>query len=71
MLAFKKKKGKEEDWESIRNFQTTKIEQKIGIDVQIDLIRSFLNKLTDRNYVDIKNKIIESFMFYCSLYICS
>jgi len=59
MLAFKKKKGKEEDWESLRNFQTTKIEQKIGIDVQIDLIRSFLNKLTDRNYVDIKNKIIE------------
>lgn len=59
MLAFKKKKGKEEDWESLRNFQTTKLEQKIGIDVQIDLIRSFLNKLTDRNYVDIKNKIIE------------
>jgi len=59
MLSFKKKKGKEDDWESLRSFQTTKIEQKVGIDVQVDLIRSFLNKLTDRNYVDIKNKIIE------------
>jgi len=63
MLNFKKKKnnGKnvEEDWDTLRSFQTTKLEQKVGIDVQIDLIRSYLNKMTDRNFVEIKNKIIE------------
>jgi len=49
----------EDDWESIRTFQTTKIEQKIGLDAQIDLLRSNLNKMTDKNYFDIKNKIID------------
>ena len=64
MLNFKRKKttnakGIEEDWDTIRSFQTTKLEQKVGLDVQIDLIRSYLNKMTDRNFMDIKNKIIE------------
>lgn len=63
VLNFKKKKnnGKnvEEDWETLRSFQTTKLEQKVGIDVQIDLIRSYLNKMTDRNFIEIKNKITE------------
>jgi hypothetical protein len=63
VLNFKKKKnnGKnvEEDWDTLRSFQTTKLEQKVGIDVQIDLIRSYLNKMTDRNFVEIKNKITE------------
>jgi hypothetical protein len=49
----------EDDWETIRSFQTTKIEQKVGIDAEIDLLRSYLNKMTDKNYSDIKNKIIE------------
>ena len=62
MLNFKKKKSNVrdfEDWETLRSFQTTKLEQKVGIDVQIDLIRSYLNKMTDRNFVEIKNKITE------------
>jgi hypothetical protein len=62
ILNFKKKKvskNTEEDWDSIRSFQTTKIEQKVGIDLQIDLIRSYLNKMTDKNFVEFKNKIIE------------
>lgn len=62
MLNLKKKKNlknMEEDWDSIRSFQTTKIEQKVGIDVQIDLIRSYLNKMTDKNFMELKNKIIE------------
>jgi hypothetical protein len=63
MLNYKKKKGGvkgvEEDWDTIRSFQTTKIEQKVGLDLQIDLIRSYLNKMTDRNFCEIKNKIIE------------
>lgn len=63
VLNFKKKKnnGKniDEDWDTLRSFQTTKLEQKVGIDVQIDLIRSYLNKMTDRNFIEIKNKITE------------
>lgn len=48
-----------EDWESLRTFQTTKIEEKVGMDAQIDLIRSLLNKMTDKNYNDISNKIFD------------
>jgi len=47
------------DWESLRTFQTTKIEQKAGLDAQIDLIRSNLNKISDKSYIDIRNKIID------------
>jgi hypothetical protein len=61
----KKKRGKNsemssEDWEAIRNFQATKMEEKTGIDASIDVIRSHLNKITDKNYTDYRNKIIES-----------
>jgi len=66
---FKKKKNRktggaveivnDEDWESIRSFHTTKIEQKVGIDAQIDLIRSALNKMIDSNYNEKYNYIIE------------
>lgn len=62
MLNIKKKnfhKNVEDDWDSIRTFQTTKIEQKVGIDIQLDLIRSYLNKMTDRNFIEMKIKIIE------------
>ena len=62
----KKKKGNksmeiinDNDWETLRTFQTTKIEQKVGFEAQIDVLRSHLNKLTDKNYIDIRNKIIE------------
>jgi len=47
------------DWEAIRSFQTTKMEEKIGIDVDIDGIRGLVNKLTDKNYNDILAKICE------------
>lgn len=49
----------DDDWENIRTFQTTKIEQKVGIDAQIDIIRLHINKLTDKNYIDMRDKIIE------------
>ena len=48
-----------EDWETLRTFQTTKIEEKVGLDLQIDLIRGLLNKMTDKNYIDVRNKIID------------
>jgi len=47
-----------DDWETLRTFQTTKIEQRVGLDAQIDLVRSHLNKMSDKNYIDVKNKII-------------
>ena len=62
----KKRKGhknmeilNDEDWNSIRTFQTTKIESKIGIDADFDSIRSIINKITDKNYTDMCNKICE------------
>jgi len=61
----KKRKGNKameissDEWESIRTFQTTKLEQKTGIDGDIDQIRLFLNKLTDKTFLDIREKIID------------
>lgn len=61
----KKRRGKateilnDDDWDSIRTFQTTKIEAKTGIEGDFDSIRSFINKMSDKNYIDMRNKIIE------------
>lgn len=62
----KKKRGNksmealnDDDWDSIRTFQTTKIESKIGIDAEFDSIRATINKMTDKNYIDMRNKIFE------------
>lgn len=64
---FKKKKSNkaieivnDSDWEALRSFQATKLEEKVGIDSKIDAIRAQLNKLSDKNYIDIRNKVIES-----------
>ena len=61
--AFKKKRGgrgMNDDWgcDNDNTFQTTKLEEKSGVDTQIDLIRSCLNKMTDKNYIDIRNKLM-------------
>jgi len=66
-LGFKKnnRRGKvseiinDDDWEAIRTFQTTKLEEKVGIDANIDAVRVHLNKLTDKNYIDMRNKIAD------------
>jgi hypothetical protein len=61
----KKKRGNKamevssQEWESIRTFQTTKIEQKTGIDGDINEIRLYLNKLTDKTFLDMREKIID------------
>jgi len=49
----------DDDWETIRTFQATVIEQKVGVDAQIDLIRSSLNKMSEKNYGEHASKIIE------------
>jgi hypothetical protein len=59
---FKKKKRENEivrpeDWELIRNFQKTEITKKEGIDKELDNIRSLINKLTEKTYDKILEKI--------------
>jgi hypothetical protein len=49
----------EGEWETMRNFQTTKIGDREGIDCEIDNIRSYLNKITDKNFSDFCPKIME------------
>ena len=62
--ANKKRKGNRgmeissDEWESLRIFQTTKIEQKTGLDADIDQIRLYLNKLTDKTFLDIREKMV-------------
>ena len=65
-LAFKKgRRGRaqeimnDDDWNADKTFQPTKIDEKIGFDAQIDIIRGFLNKMSDKNYIDMRNKIFE------------
>jgi len=61
----KKKRGKptevlnDADWETIRTFQTTKIEQKVGVDAQIDLLRFWLNKMTDKTFLESCDNILD------------
>jgi hypothetical protein len=45
------------DWDTIRSFQATKIEQKKGLDAQIDIIRCYLNKMTEKNFADLCEQI--------------
>jgi hypothetical protein len=45
------------DWDNLKNFQPTKLEEKVGIDSQIDTIRMYLNKITEQNYIDMCNNI--------------
>lgn len=65
-LNNKKRKGNknmeiinDDDWNTIRNFQSTKIDSKTGLDGDIDLIRVYINKITEKNYLDMRNKIID------------
>jgi hypothetical protein len=54
-----------DDWESIRTFQTTKIDQNTGIDSDINALRLYLNKLTDKTFLDLREKIIEKINTLC------
>jgi len=60
----KKKKNNEsantEDWQSIRSFKKTEITKKEGIQKDIDTIRLLINKLTNKTYDIIIEKLFES-----------
>lgn len=49
----------DDDWGVVNNFQATKIEEKTGIDADIDSVRILLNKMTDKNYNEMLSKIID------------
>ena len=46
------------EWDTLRTFQATKIVQKEGLDSQIDLLRTYLNKMTEKNYTEQSANII-------------
>ena len=46
------------DWETIRSFQTTEFQKKEGIDIHIYTIRKYLNMITINTYTKLKNNII-------------
>ena len=47
------------DWETVRNFKTTQLDKnKDGVEKDIDDVRGLLNKLTSKNYEEMKNNII-------------
>jgi len=47
------------DWETLRTFHVTKLEQKVGLEAEIDVIRSHLNKMSDKNYDQMKTNIVD------------
>lgn len=56
----KNKEISNDQWETIRNFKTTKIETKEGIDKRINDIRILLNKISSKNYDAQKPIFIQS-----------
>lgn len=48
-----------EKWETVTKLHQVKPEQKDGVHEKIDELRSAMNKLTDKNYIDYRNKIVD------------
>jgi hypothetical protein len=62
---YKKKRRQEEpisasDWEAIRSFKKTEIAKKVGVEKDIDNIRLLINKLTDKTYDKIIEKLFDT-----------
>jgi hypothetical protein len=47
------------EWETILSFQKTELKKKEGIELGIDNIRSYLNKLTDKTYTAMFSNILK------------
>lgn len=48
-----------QNWERLKKFQATKIAEASGAEIHLNKIRSFLNKLTDKNSNEVTENIIE------------
>jgi hypothetical protein len=51
------KEVSEAEWDSIRNFKTTVMEKKKGVELSIDKIRKHLNKMTAKTYDTLQTQI--------------
>lgn len=52
----KKNQNIEKEWELLRVNNSTKLKEKVGLELDIDIIRVYLNKLTNKNFNDnVKN----------------
>ena len=47
------------EWDTILSFQKTELKKKEGIELNIDNIRSYLNKLTDKTYTTMFSNILK------------
>lgn len=47
------------EWETILSFQKTELKKKEGIELSIDNIRSYINKLTDKTYATMFSNILK------------
>ena len=54
----------DDDWETIRNFQTTELKKNEGVEKNLDIIRKNLNMITLSKYDEIKNNIIKEINFF-------
>ena len=54
----------DDDWETIRNFQTTEFKKNEGVEKNLDIIRKNLNMITLSKYEEIKNNIIKEINFF-------
>lgn len=55
-----KKKSDSNDSTNFRNFEITDIKKREGVAQYIDIIRKYLNKITDKTYLTSREKIIET-----------
>jgi hypothetical protein len=62
------KEASAEEWETIRSFQATKMEHKTGIDGEVDQMRLMINKLTDKTFLEIEDKLIRHINYICDNY---
>ena len=46
------------DWETIRSFQTTELKKNEGVDNNLHVIRKYLNMITENTYAKLKDNII-------------
>lgn len=63
-LRNKKKNSKQasdEEWKS-QPFKSTKIEQRVGIDGNIDKIRLYLNKISEKTFLQMRENILSELM---------
>lgn len=57
----KANKSSDEEWKSLP-FKSTKIEQRVGIDGSIDKIRLYLNKISEKTFLQMRENILAELM---------